>query len=300
MKYPFVIDRKNSGKAKNVEANTYDNALNKVLAKHQGKRVTTTFAKRVDDFNNGRIRGDPPPLVSPEQKIIVKPIIKYLNTMDLISARVEAAAMSRQQRKKIYINTDDEGECVCSSIASKNPDNVQAAFVNGSEVKLGEEVAYDEIEIEETKTSKPKKSTKMEKVAKKKPVTKKQIKQVSKVKQVKKVNVPEVIAISGSSIMDGVKKFIAAKIRKSILKVAGKTYSIKIGANWTLSTGLIETGKDGIIMIAEGHNGFYTYPSSKYKELFGNIMASNTWKKNGSYGQSTFSSKHDEFWTPLK
>lgn len=175
MKYPFVIDRKNSGKAKNVEANTYDNALNKVLAKHQGKRVTTTFAKRVDDFNNGRIRGDPSPLVSPEQKIIVKPITKILNTMDLMSARVEAAAMSRREHKKIYINTDNEGECICSSIASKNPDNVQAAYVNGSEVKLGEEVAYTEIEIEETKTSKPKKSTKMETT-----VTKKTAKKVAK------------------------------------------------------------------------------------------------------------------------
>jgi len=140
--FPFVV-RGPTDKLKRVEADSYPNALNKVLAQNPDRFVTTQFAQRTTGTIVKR------PVVLPIVKLRNKRYIKFLQTMDLQSARKQAAADSKAQKKKLYINVDpDDGECSLSSVADKNPDNVMAAFVNGSEVAL------DEPKQEQAKTTK--------------------------------------------------------------------------------------------------------------------------------------------------
>jgi len=141
--FPFVV-RGLTDKLKRVEADSYPNALNKVLAQNPDRFVTTQFAQRTAGLGLTTSRAAVLPVVRTPNKRY----IKFLETMDLQSARKQAAADSKAQKKKLFINVDDEGECVLSSVADKNPDNVMAAFVNGSEVAL------DEPKQEQAKTTK--------------------------------------------------------------------------------------------------------------------------------------------------
>jgi hypothetical protein len=106
--------------------------------------------------------------------------------MDLISAKVEAAKASRDKRKKMYINVDDEGECIISSIPAKDTDKIQAVFVNGSQVPLEDHLTnINETKQEtkmETKTAKksaPAKKTAAKKVEPAKKATAKPAKKVA-------------------------------------------------------------------------------------------------------------------------
>ncbi len=100
-RYPFVINRKQPRATVQVtEASNYNVALNKVLELHPGKRVSTKFAKNVERFHNA--------LPSLMETVIdadkikpfkYKPFKQILNTMDLITARVEAAAQSLKEKK---------------------------------------------------------------------------------------------------------------------------------------------------------------------------------------------------------
>ncbi len=105
--------------------------------------------------------------------------------------------------------------------------------------------------------------------------------------------------IKADSIVAGVKEFIKTGMRKAILKIGSKTIAVKSGMNWSLTKQFIDDGKDGVILVVEGHNGFYHYPTTEHKTVFGNIFKSDTWKTRGSYGQSTFSASHDKYWTGL-
>lgn len=51
--------------------------------------------------------------------------------MDLITAKIEAAARSRKEQRTIYIIVDDEGECELNNAPLKG---VYTAFKNGSEI----------------------------------------------------------------------------------------------------------------------------------------------------------------------
>lgn len=53
--------------------------------------------------------------------------------MDLISAKVEAAKRSREEKKKIYITVDTDGECDLSNLPLKG---VYTCYSNGSEIAL--------------------------------------------------------------------------------------------------------------------------------------------------------------------
>lgn len=156
MKYPFVIDRRSKGKLAKVEAINYEQALNKVLALNPGKRVSTKFAIAVAGKRKEVVAL--PPIVTTIKPQSFNPYLNS-NKMDLVTARVDAAKESRSKKKKIYINVDGEGECVLSSIAAKNKDQIMAAYVNGSEVPLTDE---SEIEQVEEKVEKPKTKIKME------------------------------------------------------------------------------------------------------------------------------------------
>lgn len=131
--FPFVV-RGPTDKLRKVEAIDYPNALNKVLALNQDKFVTTTFAR-----NTAGIKIQPRPVavkVAKPKNQIFKLII---NTMDLQTARKEAAEQSKVSKKKLYVNIDGEGECIIESVPSKKTDQVMAAFINGKEVSLESE-----------------------------------------------------------------------------------------------------------------------------------------------------------------
>lgn len=104
MKYPFTI----RGPAKTairhrllVEADSYPNALERVLALNPNKFVTIKFAKQ----------------------------------MDYLSAMKEVVKQSRKDKKTTYyVLIDDEGECSIST--EYHPTNTKAAYKNGSEIAL--------------------------------------------------------------------------------------------------------------------------------------------------------------------
>lgn len=302
--YPFRVKKSSRTVVAKINADCYSNALNKVLSLHPGERVKTRFALNIDGYQYPiKVDGTSPIIIK------TKPYKLILNTMDLISAKVEAAKESRAQRKKMYIIVDEEEEAIISSLPAKKKGNVTlTAFVNGSEVPLDDFGAVPESEPLETKNKlKTKKSKTMSTevltpVKKVKAAKKADKKIVAVKKSAAKPAKKEVVAevISGTSVLDAVKQFIKSGLKKGLVKVAGKTFGIRKGSTWLLSKSLIEDGKDGVLMIAEGHDGFYNYPASKYKDVFGKVMASETWKNTGSYGQSKFSSTHDEFWTALK
>lgn len=209
--------------------------------------------------------------------------LKYEHT--LTSASVEAAAMSLKEKRKIYIVVNDDGDCALSH--EPIPDATTAVYSNGSQIP-----------IDSTTTDAPTKSGKRISTAKGTAVNepKKQIKKNVKkvVKKAASVKVDK--TISASSINDAIKQFIASKRSNAAIKVGGKEYGIRKGSTWVLSKGLVAKGKAGIIMLVDGQKGHYLYPSSDYKKIFGKIFASGTWKKHGSYGQSTFAGTHDAYW----
>jgi len=88
--------------------------------------------------------------------------------MDLITAKVEAAKLSRTEKKKMYINVDADGEC---TVADK-PKEPITAYANGSEVALESNL---EVSTAEPKMKKSKQSNKkvMAEVATKKAPAKK-------------------------------------------------------------------------------------------------------------------------------
>jgi hypothetical protein len=166
MTYPFVVSRR---KVVKVTADSYDNALNKVLMKNPVKIITTTFAQNLA----GRKHLPTTPEELKIEHLKYKPIKLILNTMDLISAKVEAANVSKKERKRIYIYIDGEGECLLTSIQPKNKDLVQAVFVNGAEIKL-EDIEQQTISTMSTKVKKApvKKTAKKVTAAKKSPAKK--------------------------------------------------------------------------------------------------------------------------------
>ena len=139
--FPFVV-RGPTDRLARIEADNYSHALDKVLATNPDKFVTTQFAQRTTGAIAKR------PVVLPIVKTQNKRFILITQTMDLQTARKQAATESKAQKKKLYINVDGEGECILSSVADKNPDNVMAAFVNGNEVAL------DDMKQEQAKTTK--------------------------------------------------------------------------------------------------------------------------------------------------
>lgn len=82
--------------------------------------------------------------------------------MDLITAKVEAAKLSREKRTQVYVNLTDDEEVEVSEEAGKD---VLHIFVNGSEVS---EQAVEEVKIPAQKT-KSKTKTKSNMSTKKSP-----------------------------------------------------------------------------------------------------------------------------------
>lgn len=117
-----------------------------------------------------------------------KRFVKLKNSnMDLITAKVEAAALSKKERKNVYICVDDEGECV---LLDSPKGEVMGTYSNGSEVKEKEPMVADSPAPTKTKRKVTKVSAEEMKVIKenkdelrtvKKEVPKKSSKQKNKV-----------------------------------------------------------------------------------------------------------------------
>jgi len=102
--FPFRVRasfKSTSQKARVIKANSYRNALGLILMKYPGKVIS----------------------------------LKHARNMDLISSQVEAATLSRQQKKTFYIFKDKEGECEVSKDLPKNLDDLLAVYILGEESK---------------------------------------------------------------------------------------------------------------------------------------------------------------------
>lgn len=81
--------------------------------------------------------------------------------MDLISAKVEAAKVSKEKSNKQFVNVDGEGEC---SVGKFDPKASTVCYSSGSQIPM----PTNEPEEEKVKIKKEKKVKKVKKVAKKK------------------------------------------------------------------------------------------------------------------------------------
>lgn len=114
--YPFVI----GNKVVKISAYSIKNAINRVTSRHQNKFINITHAKN----------------------------------MDLISAKVEAAKLSRSEHRKIYIIVDEgDGECSLNHAPLKG---VYACYNNGSEIALENDAPVATNEPRANKSAKPK------------------------------------------------------------------------------------------------------------------------------------------------
>lgn len=209
-------------------------------------------------------------------------------TLDL--AKKQALAESKAQpRKVIFINVDSEGAFDLSSIPDKTASVHQ--YKGGAEVPLNFE---NKKPSDEVKVEKPMSTTKTK--AKSKAV-KKEAAKPAKV-AAKKETADEFL--TAPTIEKGISDFIKTETRQAVLKVLGKVIGIKLATTFNLSKNIMAKGRDGIIMVFPALKGYYHFPASSYKTVFGKIMASGTWKKSGSYGQSTFPESWNEFWKDLK
>lgn len=164
-----------------VIAKNFKLAKSKVLARYPGKKVNSKFA---------------------------------IN-MDLISAKVEAAKVSKDERKTVYINVDKEGECYLST---KQNGTTQSVFKNGNEGTF-EEITNDVAPAELAKEDKVKTSKKL--------TTVESVKEAPKT--VKKLSSEK---IKNQKVMSTVKtatKKVAAPTKKAtpVKKLAAKTTAVK-------------------------------------------------------------------------
>lgn len=151
--YPFVINKRKSVK---IEANSLENAINKVLALYPGQKVTTTYARNMEKYrtrlndkehvlvtryNNG-VSGAS--VIADED--IMEEIVPHITTklkhklfMDLQKARKQAIEKSQKEKgTTFYINVvpagePNEGDC---DVEKEWNENTYAAFRNGSEVAV--------------------------------------------------------------------------------------------------------------------------------------------------------------------
>lgn len=240
--------------------------------------------------------------------------------MSLTEARVEAAKLSKSSGKVQYILVDSEGDC---HISTKSDKSVFAAFRNGSEFSLGLDGVEPEPQVKKEKTStkkvkpiveeqdsvealletEPKSAstkisnkTKMSKT-KTKPAAKKTA-TPAKSSTPKKV-ATELVEIKASSVAEAVKQATKEGIKKAKVIVKGKEYGLRNSSGWAVVKSILELGKDGFIMVINGQ-GFYCYPKADYKQLFGKIFASTTYKNIGIYSQSNLPKWHEEYFTASK
>jgi len=163
---------------------------------------------------------------------------------DLLSAKVEAAGASRTEKKTIYIMVDDDGDCTLHTTDFLPKHETIAAYRNGSEVPLDDEVVTPEPtknkKMAETKTpAKPaakkpaapaKKSAPAKKVAAKK-VVKPAAKAAKKAEKPKaeKLKEPTVALPKGAKVQELKMKEIVALMLKgtAITSLHGIRLSIK-------------------------------------------------------------------------
>jgi len=109
--------------------------------------------------------------------------------MDLITAKVDAAKQSREQKKRVYIIVDGEGEC---TLATTPKDGAITVYANGSEVALESDIKESTTQPI-VKKSKTQKTTAMETTAKKaaKKVAKKEVKKAAAKKVAPKKEAPK-------------------------------------------------------------------------------------------------------------
>ena len=224
-KFPFVINRKSKTlKAKRIKvtADSYNLALDKVLAKHQGKWVCTTFARNLIPKNSNMIISKASPISFYPKSIILKPYKLILNTMDLITAKVEAAKQSRLKGKRLFINADEEGECIISSLPAKEADNLMAIFIAGNEQPLKDYLTNEQLpttiepKIEPEKKTKVSKTNKPEKVM---PTTKKASKKAATKKTVKKAVTTKKVEVKKSIAPVKLGKQVTLAIKEIIKRV---------------------------------------------------------------------------------
>lgn len=150
--------------------------------------------------------------------------------------------------------------------------------------------------VEVTTAVAPKKKAAPKKAAKKAPAKKAAAKKADK-KVVAKKETKE--PLRANSIAEAIKLIKKSEQKLGVVIIGGKKYSFTHRNTWCVSKNLLENGEAGLIMIVK-EEGHFVYPAKAYKELFGNIMKTNTWKNVGNYSQSVLPQWHSEYFTPLK
>jgi hypothetical protein len=235
--------------------------------------------------------------------------------MDLMSAKVEAAAASKKG-KTVFILVDAEGDCTLSETVDKS---AYTAYKNGSEIALPSDIAeldkatpkqrgskktkakkQDEVEAlldsepnsVSTNKSNTKKMTKVKKSAPKKAAKKAAKKSATPAAKREPKGLQE---LKATSIAEAVKLAKKDGLKKAIVTIKGKTYGLRLATGWAVVKSIVDISKDGMIMATNA--GVYVYPKSDFKKLFGKIFASGTYEAIGIYAQSTVAASHDEYLT---
>jgi hypothetical protein len=289
--FSFVVNAK---KHEKIQADTFENALSKVLSLNRNKTV------RYNLFNALKQLQEP---------------------MDLMSARKKAASESKKTKKKCYVICKDDGEHFLAT--APFPGKV-ATFENGVEVvkekptapvepidnKVLKELKAEIVNDEKIKTksdskisftvsdntpgsgSKSKKEvpahvSKETKQKETKTIKSKAMATKSKTKKAT-VKVEESVneTLSFKSIKEAVSSIMKEGLKKGVLKIAGKVISFKCANTWGVVKSLVDSGKDGYLVIIN-KRGYYNYTKENQKQFLKNVFASNTYKNSGVYSQST-------------
>jgi hypothetical protein len=228
--------------------------------------------------------------------------------MDLMTAKVEAAAQSRKLGKVIFINVDGEGDC---TLSDKQDPSSYTAYKGGNEVALSNDLTavaespkkksskkvekqndVDALLETEPKAATKKSENKNTKVMTTK--TKKSAKKTSKKVRATAHREPrELQEIKAGSFAEAIKLAKKDGLKKAIAVVKGKSYGLRIATGWAVVKNIVDNSKDGMIMVTDA--GTYVYPKAQFKNLFSKIFASGTYAAIGIYAQSTVAASHDEY-----
>lgn len=224
-RYPFIVAR---NKMVIVEADRVSNAIDRVLALHPNKFVSTKYARNVQ---------------------------KHLtNTyMDLISAQVEAAKLSKTKRKELVYIVLVEDEFKVTTEVDIDKDDIYSTWRAG--VKIEEPHADKQAEAKEAKASKQTKNETTEQMETKtktaKKSAKKAAKKVAKKSAVKKVS-------------NGVKRaFEPGKVVN--ISIADMRKNLKKGYLYRDPQGVIQTEKYMATRAKQDHvrTGMHEYKPAK-------------------------------------
>lgn len=220
--------------------------------------------------------------------------------MNLIEAKVEAAAASRMWGRDVYITLKEdhpdrpmgsksyEGEGDYAHVLDTAPPKFVTMYRHGAENGEG-------INVGQTKmtTKQPKLGLTVYSTAEDGSVVKTVASKPEKPKG-ERTKTPAVLEkVSYKSIADA-----SLATQTSLAIISGKTWVVAIQSGWGLKRTLVDQCEAGLILVIKGQ-GFYTYDKKMWKEFDG-IFSSRSYTEGGSYVQSKLPAKFEKYFTKFK